>query len=97
VVKRVAARPQPPHVRVVDFGISSYDLAYALLDDYALTVLVDATPRGEAPGTLYLIEPELDASRSWVRRIRGAFDGPHEVLEMVRTMAGAAPGAAGGL
>jgi hydrogenase maturation protease len=46
-------------VDIVDFGIRGMDLAYALAD-YDLVVFLDATPRGEAPGTLYLIEPDLD-------------------------------------
>jgi hydrogenase maturation protease len=46
-------------VDVVDFGIRGMDLAYALAD-YDLVVFLDATPRGGAPGTLYLIEPDLD-------------------------------------
>jgi len=46
-------------VDVADFGIRGMDLAYALAD-YDLVVLLDATPRGEPPGTLYLIEPDLD-------------------------------------
>ncbi len=40
------------------------DLAYALGEDYDAAVLVDAAPRGEAPGTLYVIEPELDDGRA---------------------------------
>jgi hydrogenase maturation protease len=59
VVRELARAPQPPEVRVVDFGIRSYDLAYALTDGYDAIILVDATPRGEAPGTLSLIEPDL--------------------------------------
>jgi hydrogenase maturation protease len=35
------------------------DLVYAL-QDYDVAILVDATPRGAAPGTVTLIEPELD-------------------------------------
>jgi hydrogenase maturation protease len=46
-------------VRVVDFGIRSLDLAYALVDGPDVTILVDACPRGEAPGTLFVIEPDL--------------------------------------
>ena len=30
------------------------------MDDYDATILIDAAPRGEAPGTLYLIEPEIN-------------------------------------
>jgi hydrogenase maturation protease len=62
VVQRLAARAVPPNVRVVDFGIRSYDLAYALMDPWELVILVDAVPVGDAPGTVYLIEPELPSA-----------------------------------
>ncbi len=62
VVQRLARRPLPPEVRVVDFGIRGLDLTYALLDGYELVILVDAAPRGEAPGTLYVLEPEVAAT-----------------------------------
>jgi hydrogenase maturation protease len=58
VVQRLARRPLPAGVRVVDFGIRGLDLAYALLDGYEAVILVDATPRGGQPGTLYVVEPE---------------------------------------
>ncbi|HLH25788.1 MAG TPA: hydrogenase maturation protease [Chloroflexota bacterium] len=61
VAQRLAARAWPPGVRVVDFGIRAFDLAYALLDEPDVAILVDALPRGEAPGTLYVVEPDLDA------------------------------------
>lgn len=57
VAQRLARRPLPEGVRVVDFGIRGLDLTYALLDGYETVILVDAAPRGEPPGTLYLIEP----------------------------------------
>ncbi len=59
VVRRLASRPLPEGVEVKDFGIRGLDLAYALEEDYGLVVLVDATPRGGEPGTVYLIEPEI--------------------------------------
>jgi hydrogenase maturation protease len=60
VVKRLAGRELPEGVEVKDFGIRGMDLAYALQDDYEVVVFVDATPRGEEPGTVYLIEPEIE-------------------------------------
>ena len=57
---RLATRRLPSGVDVVDFGIRGVDLAYAIQDGYAAVVMLDATPRGRAPGTLYVIEPELD-------------------------------------
>jgi hydrogenase maturation protease len=61
VVRRLANRQLPQSVRVADFGIRGFDLAYALEDGYETTILVDACPHGEAPGTLYVIEPDLKA------------------------------------
>jgi len=58
VVHKLAQRPLPSEVRVADFGIRTYDLAYALADGYDAAILVDATSRGEPPGTLFLIEPD---------------------------------------
>jgi hydrogenase maturation protease len=59
VVRRLATRKLPDAVRVTDFGIRGFDLAYALQDGYETTILVDACPHGQAPGTLYVIEPDV--------------------------------------
>jgi hydrogenase maturation protease len=59
VARRLARRALPECVHVVDFGIRGLDLMYALLDGYDAVILIDATPRGGAPGTLYTIEPDL--------------------------------------
>ncbi len=59
VARELVARPLPSEVWVMDFGIRSYDLAYALAEGYEAVILVDATRQGHAPGTLYLIEPNL--------------------------------------
>ena len=56
VIREITRSPLPDGVNAVDFGIRSYDLAYAIMDGYAATILVDITARGEPPGTLYLIE-----------------------------------------
>ena len=58
------AAPLPDGVRVVDFGIRGLDLTYALLDGCDIAILVDASPRGHAPGTLYVIEPDPPTSRT---------------------------------
>jgi hydrogenase maturation protease len=60
VVRRLAHRKLPEGVAVRDFGIRGMDLAYVLQEDYELVVFVDATPRGGNPGTIYLIEPEIE-------------------------------------
>jgi hydrogenase maturation protease len=58
VARRLGSRALPGEVRVKDFGIRGYDLACALTDDYFAAILVDAMPRGGAPGTLYVIDPD---------------------------------------
>ena len=58
VAKRLLPRAFPPQVFVKDFGIRGFDLAYALMDSYDLTILVDACARGGSPGTVYVIEPD---------------------------------------
>jgi hydrogenase maturation protease len=61
VVRRLKHRPLPPGTRVVDFGIRGLDLTYALLDGVRAAIVVDAMPRGRAPGTLCVIEPAVAA------------------------------------
>jgi hydrogenase maturation protease len=91
VARRLASRQQPDAVRVVDFGIRGFDLAYALLDGYDVTIFVDATARGGEPGTLYTIEPDL--SELAEMDARQATVEPHgmepmKVLAMVKAMGG---------
>ena len=56
VARRLAGRALPQGVRVADYGIGGIHLAYDLLGDVDLLVLVDALPRGVAPGTVSLVE-----------------------------------------
>jgi hydrogenase maturation protease len=64
VARRLMNERLPPEVRVIDFGIRTYDLAYAVMDGYDVTILVDITAQGQAPGTIYLIEPDLKEAGS---------------------------------
>jgi hydrogenase maturation protease len=59
VAGRLANHSFPPGVRVADFGIRGFDLAYALMDGYETTILVDAYPGEGQPGTLFVVEPDL--------------------------------------
>ena len=59
VARLLAERPQPPGVQVRDYGIRGVHLVYELLDGYDLFVLVDAAPRGEAPGTVSVLEVDM--------------------------------------
>lgn len=67
VAQALGRQALPEGTRVVDFGIRGLHLAYELLDPPDLLVLVDATPKMRAPGTLYLIDPELDEGLSGPR------------------------------
>ncbi len=89
VVNRLAGRRFRPGVTIKDFGIRGFDLAFNLVDGADLTILVDATARGGAPGTLYTIEPELpadggDSSQSLATH---GMD-PVKVLRMAQTLGG---------
>ncbi len=61
VAQHLMSRSYPQGVQVNDFGLRGVELAYTLLDGYDTLILVDATPRGGEPGTLYLLEPDLSA------------------------------------
>jgi hydrogenase maturation protease len=57
VVRRLAEVELPEWVRVCDYGIRGMHLAYDLVGgEYDLTIMVDATNRGDPPGTGYVIE-----------------------------------------
>lgn len=56
VARRLAARPLPPYVRVVDYGIRGMHLAYDLLDGYDALVLIDASPGQGRPGDIRVLE-----------------------------------------
>jgi hydrogenase maturation protease len=84
---RLSRRALPAGVDVADFGIRGMDLAYALAD-YDVAVLLDATPRGEAPGTLYVIEV--------AREVDGPGPDAHgmdpvKVLALARALGGELP------
>jgi hydrogenase maturation protease len=89
VVRRLANRKLPEGVRVSDFGIRGFDLAYALQDGYETTILVDACPHGNAPGTLYVIELDLkslDDPESPQALVEAHAMNPVNVLRMARAM-----------
>jgi hydrogenase maturation protease len=91
VAKQLLTRKLPDEVRVIDFGIRGFDLAYALLDNYDVTIFVDATPRGDEPGTLYVIEPDLRALNEVdtpTMVVEGHDMNPMKVLAMVKSMGG---------
>jgi hydrogenase maturation protease len=91
VVYRLAGRPMSEDVRLIDFGIRGLDLAYALMDGYDHAILVDAVPGGQAPGTLYVIEPEIDEAASASAPPNMHQMDPVQVLRYVAMMGGKPP------
>ncbi|GAC1508525.1 MAG: hydrogenase maturation protease [Vulcanimicrobiaceae bacterium] len=59
VIRRLREEAFPEDVRVEDYGIRGTHLAFELMSGYAGAILVDAVPKGGAPGTLYVIEPDV--------------------------------------
>ncbi len=89
VAKRLAQREQPKNIEVVDFGIRGMDLAYdALQEDYEAVIFVDVIPRGEQPGTVYLVEPEIEDDGEVTLDTHGM--DPVKVIKLARAL-GAPP------
>ena len=88
VVRRLATRDLPEGVQVADFGIRGFDLAHALMDAESTAVLVDATPRGGEPGTLYLIEASVEQGAP---EIEPHGMDPASVLRLVHALGGRPP------
>jgi hydrogenase maturation protease len=84
VAERLAGRELPAGVQVVDYGIRGMDLAFALQDPYESVVFLDAAPRGEPPGTLTVIEPELADDAEAVPDGHGM--DPLRVLALARSL-----------
>jgi len=91
VIRLLDGRPQPPGVRVKDFGIRGVHLVYELLDGCDLFVLVDAAQRGCPPGTVTVLEvgPEHIAEPGGVMDAHGL--APDQVFAMLAAM-GSRPG-----
>jgi hydrogenase maturation protease len=91
VASRLANQSFPSGVRVTDFGIRGLDLAYALMDGYETTILVDAYPGEGQPGTLFVVEPdlnELNAVGTSPGFIEPHAMNPINVLRMAKSMGG---------
>ncbi|HEY5833402.1 hydrogenase maturation protease [Streptomyces sp.] len=78
-------RTLPDGVHVADFGIRGTDLAYRMLEGYDTVVLLDAAPRGEAPGTLSVIEPDPGSFPADAAPEAHAMD-PVKVLGLARVL-----------
>ena len=89
--RRLEARGVPDGVTVMDFGTGGLDLAYEIMRGYHALVLVDVSRQGGEPGTLYVMEPDLDEIAPTIED--GEAINPHSmdpatVLRFVRAVGG---------
>lgn len=61
VVQQLARKPAVERpgteLTLMNAGTRGFDLVSALLDGYDAAILIDAMPRGRAPGTVYVLDP----------------------------------------
>ena len=88
VANRLQQTELPEGVVVRDTGIRGVHLVYELLDGWDTVIIVDASPRGEAPGTVSLIEPDADAEPGDATLLDAHSMNPDAVLAMVRILGG---------
>jgi hydrogenase maturation protease len=90
VAHRLLETDLPPEVRVVDYGIRGMHLAYDMLAGYDITILVDAVPRGDVPGTVYVIDVTSAGSEALKppRQLDPHGMTPDAVLELLGTLGG---------
>jgi hydrogenase maturation protease len=94
VARRLAEVELPGGVAVMDAGTGGLDLAYEVMRGYDALVIVDVSPQGGEPGTLYVMEPDEDAVPGQI--VDGDVINPHAmdpqtVLRFVKSV-GAWPG-----
>ncbi|MEV0804831.1 hydrogenase maturation protease [Micromonospora sp. NPDC050200] len=97
VVRRLRDAVLPPEVEVSDYGIRGMHLAYDLLDGrHDVLVMVDALPLDEPPGTLAVLQVDLD-DPGWRLRPADVLDSPaadahgmdpESVLRLLRSLGG---------
>ena len=88
VAKQLQQSDLPEGVVVRDTGIRGVHLVYELLDGWDTVIIVDASARGEAPGTISLIEPDPDADPATAALLDPHSMNPDAVLAMVRILGG---------
>ena len=87
VVQRLMRMDLPAGVEVYEAGGAGIALAQKLMDGFDVCILVDATLRGEPPGTLCCIEPQVFAE---LRTIGMHEQEPSKVLALAKAL-GALP------
>jgi hydrogenase maturation protease len=69
---RVATEPAA-QVKIIEVGIGGIHLVQELMDGYDVLVVVDAMERGSPPGTVHVLEAEVDDLGAWTEDERGDF------------------------
>ncbi|HQU83440.1 MAG TPA: hydrogenase maturation protease [Pyrinomonadaceae bacterium] len=59
VAKLLSEQELPENVKLIDFGIRGIDLAFELINDYELVILVDTIKIGAEAGSVFVLEPKL--------------------------------------
>jgi hydrogenase maturation protease len=75
-------------VKIEDFGIRGLHLAFELVAGYERAFLIDAVPRGGQPGTLYVLEPDVQPQKTMPDAHRMDLQN---VFAFVRTIGGEPP------
>jgi hydrogenase maturation protease len=97
VVRKLLEEDLPDNVHVEDYGIRGVHLAYEILNGYDTVILVDAAPREEAPGTVYVMEIDPHATAATSNEFGDAGAGvmdahrmdPATVVALVSSLGGA--------
>jgi hydrogenase maturation protease len=94
VARRLSELKLPAGVSVMDAGTGGLDLAYEVMRGYDALVILDVSPQGGEPGTLYVMEPDEDAVPGGIEDgdvINPHAMDPQTVLRFVKSV-GAWPG-----
>jgi len=97
VVRRMRDIALPERVDIADYGIRGLHLAYDLLEGrHDILVIVDALPLGEPPGTVAVLDVDLD-NPDWMPQPSQALEAPvadghgmdpESVLRLLRGLGG---------
>ena len=94
VARRLSELELPAGVSVMDAGTGGLDLAYEVMRGYDALVILDVSPQGGEPGTLYVMEPDEEAVPGQIEDgdvINPHAMDPQTVLRFVKSV-GAWPG-----
>jgi hydrogenase maturation protease len=90
VMRHVARQPPDADVHAVDYGIRGMHLAYDLLEEWRVLVLVDALPNRGAPGTLHVFEADHETLSPTAGLEAHSMD-PAAVFATLAALGGTAP------